>query len=66
MYKLITSSRDSDDLSIGFDRDCGRKQQELTNAKKIKGKFHVIIMLKEVFGFVEHLEKATDGLWVIN
>ena len=36
MYKLITSSRGSDDLSIGFDRDRGRRQYELTNNKKIK------------------------------
>ena len=26
MYKLITSARGSDDLSIGFDRDRGRRQ----------------------------------------
>ena len=31
MYKLITSSEGSDDLSIGFDRDCNRRQRELTN-----------------------------------
>ena len=35
MYKLITSSRESDSLSVGFHRDCGRSQlfRELT--KKI-------------------------------
>ena len=33
MYKLLTSSRRSDDLSIGFDRDRGRRQRELTNDK---------------------------------
>ena len=33
MYKLSTSSRGSDDFSIGFDRDRGRRQRELTNNK---------------------------------
>ena len=39
-YKLITSGRNTDDLSIGFDRDRGRIQRELTNHKIIKGKYH--------------------------
>ena len=38
MYKLLTSSRGSNDLSLGFDRDCDRRRLELTNNKKIKGK----------------------------
>ena len=38
MYKLITLSGGSDDLSIGFDRDRGRRQQELTN-KNIRDNF---------------------------
>ena len=62
MYKLITSSRDSDDLSIGFDRDRGRRQRELTNNKNIKGKYHLRIMLKDIFGFAEYEEKGTYGL----
>ena len=33
MYKLITSARNTDDLSIGFDRDPDRRQRELTNNK---------------------------------
>ena len=44
MYKLKTSSSGSDDLSSGFDRDRGRRQQELPNSKNIKGKFHVRII----------------------
>ena len=32
-YKLTTSARGSDDLSIGFDRDGRRRQRELTNNK---------------------------------
>ena len=62
MYKLTTSARNPDDLSFGFDRDRGRRQRELTNNKNIKGKYHVTIMLKDVFGFAEHQEKGTYGL----
>ena len=62
MYKLLSSSKGSDDLSIGFDRDRGRRQREMTNNKTQKGKYHVRIYLKEVFGFAEYQEKATYGL----
>ena len=62
MYKLLTSSKGSDDLSIGFDRDRGRRQRELTNNKSQKGKYHVRIYLKDVFGFAEYQEKGTYGL----
>ena len=62
MYKLLTSSKGSDDLSICFDRDRNRRQRELTNNKSQKGKFHVRIYLKDVFGFAEYQEKATYGL----
>ena len=57
MYKLITSSRGSDDLSIGFDRDGNRRRREKTNNKNQKGRSHVTIMLKDIFGFAEHQEK---------
>ena len=62
MYKLITTSKGCDDFSIGFDRDRTRRRNELTNNKNIKGKYHVRIYLKDVFGFAEHQEKATYGL----
>ena len=62
MYKLITSARSTDDLFIGFDRDRGRRQRELTNNKNIKGKYHVTNMLKDIFGFAQHQEKRTYGL----
>ena len=62
MYKLLTSSKGSDDLSVGFDRDRGRRQRDLTNNKTQKGKFHVRIYLKDVFGFAEYQEKGTFGL----
>ena len=62
MYKLITSARDTEDLSIGFDRDRGRRQRELTNNRTQKGKFYFRIMLKDVFGFSQCQEKGTFGL----
>ena len=62
MYKLLTSSKGSDDLSICFDGDRNRRQRELTNNKSQKGKYHVRIYLKDVFGFAEYQEKATYGL----
>ena len=62
MYKQSTSSRDSDDLSTGFDRDRNRRKRELTNNKNIKGKYHIRIYLEDIFGFAEHQEKATYGL----
>ena len=62
MYKLLTSSKDSDDLSIGFDRNRGRRKNDLSNNKSIKGKHHIRTYLKDIFGFAEHLEKGTYGL----
>ena len=62
MYKLLTSSKGSDDLSIGFDGDRTRRRNELTNNKTVKGKFHLRIYLKDVFGFAEYQEKDTYGL----
>ena len=62
MYKLLTSSKGSDDLSIGFDRDRSRRRNELTNNKNIKGKYHVRIYLKDIFGYAEYQQKATFGL----
>ena len=62
MYKLITSIRNSDDLSTGFDRSPNRRKDELALNKSVKGKYHVRIMLKDVFGFAEGQEKATNGL----
>ena len=62
MYKLLASSKGSDDLSIGFDRDRNRRQRELTINKTQKGKYHIRIYLKDVFGFAEYQDKGTYGL----
>ena len=62
LYKLLSSSKGSDDLSIGFDRSRDRTKRELTNNKNIKGKYHLRIYLGDISGFAEHLEKGTYGL----
>ena len=62
LYKLLTSSKDSDDLSIGFDRNRGRRKNELSNNKSIEGKYHIRTYLKDIFGFAEHQQKGTYGL----
>ena len=62
IYKIVTSSRDGDDLSFGFDRNRGRRKNELSNNKNIKGKYHTRIYLKDIFGYAEHQEKTTYGL----
>ena len=62
LYKLINSSKNSDDLSIGFDRSRKRRRDELAQNKNVKGKYHVKIMLSDIFGFAECQEKATFRL----
>ena len=62
LYNLLKSSKDSDDLSIGFHRSRDRRKQGLTNNKNIKGKYHLRIYLKDIFGFAEHQVTATYGL----
>ena len=62
MYKLLISSKDSDDLSISFDRSRNRRKDELAQNKRVKRKYHLKNMLKDVFGFAECQEKATYGL----
>ena len=62
MYKSITSAKNTDDLSIDFDRSRDRRNEELTNDKNVKGEYQLTIMLKDVFDFAEHQEKATHGV----
>ena len=62
LYILMTSAKDADDLSIGFDRDRIRRQLASSNNKSLKGKYHVRIMLGDVFGFAEHQKKAAYDL----
>ena len=62
MYKLISSSRDSDDLSIGFHRRNEVRKTEPTNIETTEGNYHVGIYLKDIFGFAEHQNNCTYGL----
>ena len=62
MYKLITSSKESNDLSIGFNRSRNIRKDELARNNNVKGKYHLRILLKVVFGFAESQEEATYGL----
>ena len=62
MYKLITSAKDTDDLPLPFDRDRERRRRELTHSKNQECKYHIRNMLRDVFGFAEHQEKAPSGL----
>ena len=61
MHKLITSAKDTEDWSIGSDRDRGRRQQELSKNKTQKSKFHLKHTLKHLFGFADNQQKATLG-----
>ena len=62
MYKLLTSSKDYDDLSIGLDRSRDRRKDELAKNKNVNGKYHVRIYLKDMSGFAEHQGTATCAL----
>ena len=62
MYKLMTSNKDSDSLSIGFDRSRDRTKSELSGNKSNKGKYHIRIYLGDIFGFAENQEKGTYDL----
>ena len=62
MYNFLSSSRDSDDLSIGFDRSRDRRKRELNTNKTPKGKHHLRVNLKDVFGFAEHQQVGTFGM----
>ena len=58
MYKLILIIRDSDKLSIGFNRDITTRERELTNIKQTNGSYHLRIYSKVVFGFAEQQKKC--------
>ena len=61
MYKLITSSKDSEDLSNGFEKDRKRRQRQLSVNKNLKGNFNHKNMLEDKLGFAEKQEKDTFG-----
>ena len=61
MHKLISNSRDSDELSIDFHRSIEARERELTNKKTTKGNYLFQIYKKDIFGFVEHQYNFTYG-----
>ena len=62
MYKILSSSRDCDDLSNGFHRSVETRWRELTKNKTSEVNYHVRIYLKGIIGFPEHQDKWTCGL----
>ena len=62
MYKLLSSSRDSDDLFIGFNRSRDKRKGELLDNKTQKCKFHIRIYLKDIFSYAEYQQTGTFGL----
>ena len=62
MHKVISSSRDNNDLSTGFNRSNEIRERELTNSKSTKGNYRVGVYLKYVFGFAEQQNNCTYGL----
>ena len=65
MYKLITSSKNSDDLSIGFDRSSARRRAEMTNNKNLKGNIISELCLK-MSSVLQNIKKKLRMALVIN
>ena len=62
LYKFLSSSKDSDDLSIGFHRSFEAGERELSENETTKGNYHVRNYWKGLFGFAEHQDTCTFGL----
>ena len=62
MHKLVSSSRDSDDSSLGFHRSSEAREREMINDKSTKGSSHFRIFLKDVFVFAEDQDSCTYGV----
>ena len=62
MYKLKSSSRDSDVLSIGFHRSNEARGRKWTNNKKAKSDYNGRSYLKDFFGLAEHQDNCSYGL----
>ena len=64
LYKLRTSAGNTDDLSIGFDRDRGRRQRELTNNKKNKKQISCDNHVERYFWFCRTPRKRYIRSWL--
>ena len=58
MHILVSLSKGSTDLFKSFDRDCGRRQQELIKDENEQGTYHDVNMVR----VAEHQKKATSIL----
>ena len=61
----MSSSGDSDDLSIGFHRIIEARERKLTTNKRTKGNYYFRIFLKDVIGFAGHQDNCAYGLGYI-
>ena len=64
VYKLKSSSRDSDDLSVGFRRSIEARERESTNKKTIKGIYHVFF--ERFFLVLQNIKKMLHMVWDTN
>ena len=62
VFELGTSFRSFDDFSLGFDRNHKKRRKDSKLNKVIKGELYVTFLLRDIFGFAQWMEKATDGL----
>ena len=62
MYKRKTSRKNSDVLLIGSHRNNGTREQEKNDQQTERRKCHVRIHSKDVLGFAELQENASNGL----
>ena len=58
IYKLIKTSRDANDLSIGFDRSRNGGGGELAQNKNVKGKYHLKFCAQRCFRFCRLSRKS--------
>ena len=65
LFKLLTSAAGTDDMFIEFDCEPTRRQDDLNDNENVKGIYHLRILLKDIFRFAEHQQKATNGLGYI-
>ena len=52
MYKLLSSPREYNELSLGFARCITTRREEYTNKKFFEGIFHLRFLTKDVCGFL--------------
>ena len=63
MYKLISSCKKSDDLSVGFHQDNTTPERKLNGKNETKGNYHDRYYLINVFDCAEHQENTIYGLF---